>query len=84
MLHIMSMDKYKHHFIDENGKFVPQILVTVDGGGDERPRNKVTQFYATILRFILDLDKYKCQSLAEGASKYHSVERLHTAENRGS
>ncbi|KAL3853769.1 hypothetical protein ACJMK2_017282, partial [Sinanodonta woodiana] len=52
----MSLDQYTNHFFN-NGSFVSQLLVTVDGGGDE------------------------LQSLAEGDSKYHSVERLHTAEN---
>ncbi|KAL3871147.1 hypothetical protein ACJMK2_039164 [Sinanodonta woodiana] len=56
----MSMERYKHHFVDKHNKLVSQILVTVDGGGYERPRNKITQF---------------CSSLTEGASKYHSVEQ---------
>ena len=81
LLFIMSLDKYKSHFL-KNDNFVSEILVTVDGGGDERPRNKLTQFCTSVLRFILNLDKMKTLSLAEGASKFHSVERLHTAENR--
>ena len=81
LLYLMSLDKYQKYFL-QNSKFVPEMLVTVDKGGDERPRNKITQFCVSILRFILDLDKLKCQSLAEGSSKFHSVERLHTAENR--
>lgn len=82
LLFIMSLDEYQHHFLSNDSKFVSQILVTVDGGGDERPRNKITQLCCSILRLLLNLDKFKCQSLAEGSSKYHSVERLHTAENR--
>lgn len=81
LLFIMSLDKYKSHFL-KNDNFVSEILVTVNGGGDERPRNKLTQFCTSVLRFILNLDKMKTLSLAEVASKVHSVERLHTAENR--
>ena len=81
LLFIMSLDKYNCHFL-KNGNFVSEILVTVNGGGDERPRNKLTQFCTSVLRFILNLDKMKTLSLAEGASNVHSVERLHTAENR--
>ena len=82
VLYIMSLDEYKQYFLTDEGKLVSRILLTVDGGGDERPRNKITQFCAVVLRIILDLDKYKVHSLAEHSSKYHSVERLHTAENR--
>jgi hypothetical protein len=54
----------------------------VDGGGDERPRNRTSQFAATLLRRILNLDKVKVISYAEGSSKRHSVERYHFAEGR--
>ena len=40
------------------------------------------QFCLGMIRWLLNLDKYKCQRFAKGQSKYHSVERLHTAENR--
>ncbi|CAG2219595.1 unnamed protein product [Mytilus edulis] len=82
LLYLMSKDEYKENFLNADGNFISQLFVTVDGGGDERLRNKLTQFCAVILRLILDLDKYKIHSLAERSSKYHSVERLHTAENR--
>ncbi|KAL3862803.1 hypothetical protein ACJMK2_008749 [Sinanodonta woodiana] len=62
------MERYKHNFVDKHNKLVSQILITVDGGGDERPRNKITQFCLVLIRYLLDLDKYKCQ--------------IHTAENR--
>ena len=81
LLFIMSLDKYKCHFL-KNDNFVSEILVTVHGGGNKRPRNKLTQFCSSVLRFILNLDKMETLSLAEGASKVHSVERLHIAENR--
>lgn len=82
LLYLMSKDEYKENFLNADGNFISQLFVTVDGGGDERLRNKLTQFCAVILRLILGLDKYKIHSLAERSSKYHSVERLHTAENR--
>ena len=81
LLYIMSLKHCSHHFMHDHA-FVPRLLVTVDGGGDERPRNKITKFCSVLIRWLLKLDKYKCISLAEGDSKYHSVERLHTAENR--
>ncbi|WAQ93675.1 hypothetical protein MAR_006146 [Mya arenaria] len=81
LLFIASLDKHNHHFL-QNGELVSKLLVTVDGGGDERPRNKITKFCSVLLRWLLNLDKYKCISLAEGQSKYHSVERLHCASNR--
>ena len=81
LLYIMSLKHCSHHFMHDHA-FVPRLLVTVDGGGDERPRNKITKFCSVLIRWLLNLDKYKCISLAEGDSKYHSVERLHTAENR--
>ena len=40
------------------------------------------QFCFGMIRWLLNLDKYKCQRFAKCQSKYHSVERLHTAENR--
>lgn len=81
LLFIMSLDEHSHYFL-QNDELVTRLLVTVDGGGDERPRNKITKFCSVLLRWLLNLDKYKCISLAEGQSKYHSVERLHCAENR--
>lgn len=81
LLYIMSLDKHKNHFMDETN-FISQLLVTVDGGGDERPRNKSTHFLAAVLRWLLDLDKIKVISYAEHDSKLHSVERVHPAENR--
>ena len=83
LLYIMSLPEYAHKFKDRSGNFVSQILLTVDGGGDERPRNKSTKFCTTLLRYILNLDRLKVISYAEHDSKMHSVERVHSAENRG-
>lgn len=75
------MSEFSKHFM-VNQKFVTEIIFTVDGGGDERPRNKLTEFLSTLFRRILDLDRVKVISYAEGDSKLHSVERYHVAENR--
>ncbi|CAG2207627.1 unnamed protein product [Mytilus edulis] len=80
LLFVMSLDHFKDHFI-KNDQFVSQLLVTVDGGGDERPRNKLTHFMVILLRWLLDMDKVKTISYAEKDSKLHSVERVHPAEN---
>lgn len=80
LLYIMCQDTSINHF-SHNGRLKPTILLTVDGGGDERPRNKGTKFAITLLRWLLDLDKIKTISYAEHDSKLHSVERLHSAEN---
>ncbi|KAH3834799.1 hypothetical protein DPMN_108134 [Dreissena polymorpha] len=77
----MSLDKHKDHFL-QNGELVTKLFVTVVRGGDERARNKITKVMSVLLRWLLNLDKYTCISLAEGQSKYHSVDRLHCAENR--
>lgn len=80
-LFVLSQEINKHHFISDN-RFVSQLFITVDGGGDERPRNRKTKFVTTLMRWVLDLDKLKVQSLAAGDSKFHSVERVHPSENR--
>ena len=49
LLYAMSLDKYSHHFFRDK-KLVSQLLITVDGGGDERPRNKLTRFMIAIIR----------------------------------
>ncbi|XP_021376553.1 uncharacterized protein LOC110465207 [Mizuhopecten yessoensis] len=81
LLFVLSLEEFKYHFM-RDGEFVSQLLITVDGGGDERPRNKQTHFNTGILRWLLDMDKVKTISFAEGDSKLHSVERVHLAENR--
>ncbi|VDI20111.1 Hypothetical predicted protein [Mytilus galloprovincialis] len=73
--------KHKEHLL-KNGELASQILITVDGGGDERPRNKLTRFRMVLLRRLLNLDKITVLSFAEGDSKLHSVERYHTCKNR--
>jgi hypothetical protein len=78
---VMSDEENQHHFRGENGQLKPMLIITVDGGGDERPRNKATKFCTTLLQKILDLDKIKVISFAEHDSKLHSVERIHSAEN---
>ena len=65
----------------KNYELITQLLITVDGG-DERPRNKLTRFLMVLLRRLLDLDKVKVLSFAEGDSKLHYVERYHVCENR--
>lgn len=82
LLYVMSCERHRSHFVDSRGKLKPNLLLTVDGGGDERPRNKLTKFLTTLLRRTLDLDRVKVQSFAERDSKLHSVERLHSAEGR--
>jgi len=77
---LFVMNKHKDHFI-RNHKFVSQLVITVDGGGDKRPINRLTKCCMVLLR-LLDLDKVKVISFAEGDSKLHSVERYHVAENR--
>ena len=72
-LFIMSLPQYTEHFTS-NGKFTTELLVTVDGGGDERPRNKLTRFLDVLFRLCLKLDRYKVKAYAEGDSKLHSVE----------
>lgn len=44
---------------------IPQLLITVDGGPDERPRNKQTMFATVLLRKLLNIDKVKVISFAE-------------------
>ena len=75
LLFVMSEEKFKTHFTKTDGRFISQVLLTVDGGPDERPRNKTTQFACTLLKQLLNLDKVKTISYAEGSSKRHSVER---------
>lgn len=58
------------------------MLINVDGGADERPCNKLNMFAAVLLRKLLDVEKLKLISHAEGSSKRHSVERIHFAEGR--
>ena len=70
------------HFKNEDGMLKANLLLTVDGGGDERPRNKMTKFCVTLLRWLLQRDRIKVQSYAEHDSKLHSVERIHSQENR--
>jgi hypothetical protein len=41
------MSEFSKHFM-VNQKFVTEIIFTVDGGGDERPRNKLTKFLLTL------------------------------------
>jgi hypothetical protein len=81
LLHVMSLDDYKN-FFKTGSNIIPHLLLTVDGGPDERPRNKQTMFATVLLRKFLNLDKVKVISYAEGCSKRHSVERLHFAEGR--
>ena len=83
LLFVVSQERHRSHFVHkQNGTLKPNLLVTVDGGGDERPRNKLTKFLMTTIRLLLDLDRVKVQSFAEYDSKLHSVERLHSAEGR--
>ena len=79
-LFLMSQDSLKEHFCHE-GKWASEMLITVDNGPDERPKNKSTHFMLVLLKLILDMDRIKTVAYAEGDSKRHSVERYHTAEN---
>lgn len=81
LLFVMSRQNHSEWFMTNNF-LVPQLLISVDGGADERPRNKMTMFAAVLLRKLLDLDKIKLISHAEGSSKRHSVERIHFVEGR--
>jgi hypothetical protein len=81
-LFIMSNEQFRDHFTGADGRLVSQLLITVDNGGDERPRNKLTHFALVLLRLILDMDRIKTIAYAEHDSKRHSVERYHVAENR--
>ena len=74
-LFIMSLETNVSHFM-KNGSFVNELVFIVDGGGDERPRNKLTKFVMVLLRRVLNLDRVKVVSYAEGDSKRHSVELL--------
>ncbi|CAC5412537.1 unnamed protein product [Mytilus coruscus] len=81
-LFVMTLENQHAFFhIGDNG-LIPQLLITVDGGPDERPRNKQTMFATVLLRKLLNMDKVKVISYAEGCSKRHSVERLHFDEGR--
>jgi hypothetical protein len=77
---LIVMVNNKDHFMHD-GKLKPNLVVTVDGGGDERPRNKATKFCCTLLRWLLNRDRVIQISYAEHDSKLHSVERVHAAEN---
>ncbi len=59
-----------------------ELLITVDNGPDERPRNMATHFVIVLLKLLLNLDRVKTVAYAEGDLKRHSVERYHHAENR--
>lgn len=82
LMYVISLDASYKHFSSTDGGLVYQLLLTVDGGGDERPRFGLTQFLLVTLRLLLDMDKLKTISYAEGDSKFHSVEGYHVAENR--
>ena len=82
LLFVISQLRHKAHFVDSKGMLKPHLLLTVDGGGDERPRNKMTKFLTTALRWLLNFDRVKVQSFAEYDSKLHSFERLRSAEGR--
>ena len=78
---LIVMLRSPNHFLSSSGTLKPTIVITVDGGGDERPRNKTTKFCCTLLRWVLNRDRIVQISYAEHDSKLHSVERVHTAEN---
>lgn len=83
LLYLVSLTQFKPFFLDtDSNRLVPNFLLTVDGGTDERPRNKGTQIAVTLLRRLLNLQKVKTISYAEDSSKRHSVERYHFAEGR--
>lgn len=82
LLFVLTVEKFEKFFVDSNGDLLSQILLTVDGGPDERPRNKMTKFACVLMKRLLDLDKIKTTSYAEGSSKRHSVERYHVVEGR--
>ena len=81
LMFLMTLQENITFFKNET-QIIPQLLLTVDGGPDERPRNKLTMFATVLLRKLLNIDKVKVISYAEGSSKRHSVERLHFAEGR--
>jgi hypothetical protein len=69
---LFIMYKHRDHFC-LNDELITQLLITVDGRGDERTRNKLTRFLMVLLKGLLNLDKVNVLSFAEGDSKLHSV-----------